>query len=98
MKKVLKWVANKYVITGVAFLAWITFFDQNDYMTMKTRKKELNAVKANIAYLNGEISKMQQERNDLVTNPQQLEKYARETYRMRHDGEDVYVVENKNNK
>lgn len=93
MKLNLKLLANKYVITGVVFIVWVVFFDQNDYMTMQARKKELNAVKSNIAYLNGEINRMETERNDLITNPKKLEQYARETYRMKHDNEDVYVLE-----
>jgi cell division protein FtsB len=51
-------------------------------------------VKSDIAYLNDEIARMNGERHDLLNNPRVLEQYARESYRMKHDGEDVYVVEN----
>ncbi len=93
MKRLIKIATNKYLITVVAFAVWTIFFDQNDWMTMHQRQKELNGVKDNIAYLNGEIARMNTERNDLLTNPSKLEKYARESYRMKHDGEDVYVIE-----
>lgn len=61
---------------------------------MWQRQKELQAVKDNIAYLNTEITKMANERKELMTNPAILEKYARENYRMKHEGEDVYVIDN----
>jgi cell division protein DivIC len=94
MKKVLKVITNKYLLTAVAFIAWSVYFDQNDWLTLQAKQKELNGVKDNIAYLNTEINRMNTERNDLLTNPQKLEKYAREHYRMKHDGEDVYVIDN----
>ncbi len=93
MKKVLKVLTNKYLLTSVAFLAWTIYFDQNDYMTLQQRKKELDVLSNNIAYLNSEINRMNAEKNDLVNNPKKIEQYARENYRMKHDGEDVYVIE-----
>jgi cell division protein FtsB len=93
MKKFLKVLTNKYLLTTVAFLAWTIYFDQNDYLTLQQRKKELDGLKDNIAYLNSEINRMNKEKNDLVMNPRKIEQYARENYRMKHDGEDVYVIE-----
>jgi len=94
MKKAIKILTNKYLLTTVAFFAWTVYFDQNDYLTLQQRQKELNGVKDNIAYLNGEINRMNAEKNDLLSNPVKQEKYARENFRMKHDGEDVYVVDN----
>lgn len=94
IKKVLKILSNKYFLASIAFLAWTVYFDQNDYISLQQRQKELNGVKENIAYLNTEIARMSAEKNDLQTNPRKLEQYARENYRMKHEGEDVYVIEN----
>ncbi len=100
MKKVTEILTSKYFIVGLGFLVWVSFFDQNDWMTLKQRQKELDNVKENIAYLNSEISKMEAERNSLIAdydgklnNPKELEKYAREHYRMKYADEDVYVIE-----
>lgn len=93
MKKVLKVITNKYFITAFLFFIWSMFFDQNDWLTIRQRQKDLNGVKGNIAYLNQEISKMQAERDALLTDRGKLEQYARENYRMKHDGEDVYVID-----
>jgi cell division protein DivIC len=93
MKKVVKVLANKYFLTAVAFIVWTVFFDQNDWMTLQQRQKELNGLKGNISYLNTEIDRMNKERNGLMADPHILEQYAREHYRMKHDGEDVYVIE-----
>ena len=93
MKKVLKVVSNKYFVVTFLFVLWTVFFDQNDWMTLRQKQKELNGVKDNIKYLNTEITRMNTERNDLLTNNNKLEQYARENYRMKHQGEDVYVIE-----
>jgi cell division protein FtsB len=100
MSRFTKVITNKYFIVTVCFAAWIMYFDQNDFLTQRERQQELNTLKDNIAYLKKEIADMQVETKSLTTNmqgmpndPKQLEHYARETYRMKHDGEDVYVIE-----
>ena len=93
-------VTNKYFIVAVIFVSWIIFFDQNDYMSMRERQVELSDVKDNITYLKTEIAEMNAEKKALVADadgnlndPQKLEQYAREHYRMKHEGEDIYVLE-----
>ena len=93
MNKVLKVLTNKYLVTSVAFVAWVVYFDQNDWLTLQQRQKELNGVKDNITYLNTEIARMSAERHDLLTDKSKLETYARENFRMKHENEDVYVIE-----
>ena len=39
-----------------------------------------------------EIVKNKAEVTDLLTNQKNMEKYAREKYRMKRDNEDVYVI------
>ena len=100
MKKVLDVITNKFFLASIGFMAWVGFFDQNDWMSMQQRQKELDGVRDNIAYLSNEISRMDAEKNALTVNAAgnlndatQLEKYAREHYRMKQNGEDVYVIE-----
>jgi cell division protein DivIC len=100
MSKLFLFIVNKYAIVSLLFVVWLAFFDQNDWMTMKQRKSELNAIKDNIAFLKSEINRMNSEKSALVTDmngnlnkPEILERYARERFRMRHEGEDVYVIE-----
>jgi cell division protein DivIC len=92
-KKLLKVVTNKYFITSLIFVVWCMYFDQNDWLSIRQKQKELDNIKGNIAYLNGEIAQMAAERDGLLTDRNKLEQYARETYRMKHDNEDVYVID-----
>jgi len=93
MKRPLKLLTNKFVLTGLAFLIWMVFFDQNNWSSQQERKKDLREVERNIAYLNSEIGRMENEYRELTTNPRRLEQYARERYKMKRDNEDVYVIE-----
>jgi cell division protein FtsB len=71
----------------------MVFFDQNNWSSQQERKKDLREVERNIAYLNSEIGRMENEYRELTTNPRRLEQYARERYKMKRDNEDVYVIE-----
>ncbi len=92
---VFKILGNKYFITTVVFLVWITYFDQNDWLTLQSKKKELRGVRSNITYLNNEIAQMEKEKEELQSDPSAIERYSRETYRMKREGEDVYVIDKK---
>jgi cell division protein DivIC len=93
--KLLRFLFNKYVITGAAFAVLMLFFDQNDWVSQQAREKELQDVKDNITYLNKEIATMDATYMSLMHDPKELERYAREHYRMKRDNEDLYIVEQK---
>lgn len=93
MKKVFRVVANKYLLTALVFGAWMFYFDQNDWLSMRQRNNELQGVKDNITYLNTEIEKMEKQKTGMVSDPGVLEQYARERYHMKRDTEDLYIIE-----
>lgn len=93
--KLLRLIFNKYTITAAGFAVLMLFFDQNDYASMQDRNKELEEVKGNIDHLNKEIATLDASYEALMRNPHELERYAREHYRMKRDTEDLYVIEQK---
>lgn len=95
MKKVFNLIFNKYLLTSAAFLVWMTFFDQNDWMTQKETKKQLQATKDNIKFLLAKTEAMEQELIQLQSDPRKLEQFAREKYRMKRENEDLYIIERK---
>ncbi|MBL7718488.1 MAG: septum formation initiator family protein [Flavipsychrobacter sp.] len=95
MKKVVRFFTNKFVVTTAIFAAWMLWFDQNDMGSQRERSRSLREAKDNIAYLEKEIARMEQEHHQLTTNPGKLEKFAREQYKMKRDNEDIYVIEQK---
>jgi cell division protein DivIC len=95
MKKAFRIFTNKFLLTALAFLVWMIYFDQNDWLLQQQRKKELQAIKDDIVYLKADINKMENEQAELAKNPKRLEQYARENFRMKKDNEDLYLIENK---
>jgi cell division protein DivIC len=91
----LRIIFNKYLLTAVAFLVLMIFFDQNDWMSQKAKEKELSNVNDNIAFLQRQIDTMEHEYKAIHTDPAAFERYARETYRMKRDSEDLYIIETK---
>ncbi|MGN6194579.1 MAG: FtsB family cell division protein [Ginsengibacter sp.] len=92
MKKLKKIFSNKYLITGIAFAVWMMFFDRNDLPLQIRRILDLNKLKQNEKNMALQISNTKKELDLLKTNPETLEKYAREKYLMKKDNEDLYII------
>ena len=93
MKKFALIITNKYLLTTGFFVVWMLFFDQRDYFQQRDRGDELKKLELKKQYYLQEIAKTQKELADLQNNPATLEKFAREHYLMKKDGEDIYLIE-----
>ena len=93
MRKILSVLTNKYLVASVFFVVWMLFFDQRDYFLLRDRQEELKKLEAKKQYYVQEIEKTKRELQDLQNNPAALEKFAREHYLMKKDGEDIYLIE-----
>lgn len=95
--KILPYLKNKYIITGLGVLVWISFFDKYDLISQYQARKALSQLEKDKQYYADEIKKNQAEINELQTNAQSLEKFAREKYLMKKDDEDVFLIIDKSN-
>jgi cell division protein DivIC len=87
------WLKNKYILSLIAFVIWMIFFDAKDIITQRERSRELRQLQDSKAYFASEISKEQKALEELKSNPAAIEKYAREKYMMKKDNEDLFIVE-----
>ena len=92
LNPLLPWLKNKYVLTVLLFLVWMTFFDRNDLITQFKQWSNLDQMKQDKAYYLQEIEKNREMIEGLTTNTEQLEIFAREKYLMKKDNEDVFVI------
>jgi cell division protein FtsB len=97
MKKIASIITNKYLLASVFFVVWMLFFDQRDYFQLKDKQAELQKLETKKQYYVSEIEKAKKELQDLQNNPAALEKFAREHYLMKKDGEDIYLIEDSSN-
>lgn len=92
MRKLRHIFANKYLITGIAFAIWMLFFDRNDVILQFKRMYELNKLQESEATMIQKIVDTRHELELLKTNPETLERYARERYLMKKDNEDLFII------
>ncbi len=82
----------KYSISLTVFSLWVLFFDGNSALFMYKQYNELKDLKAQEEFLANEINEMQQQKEDLFSDDDKLERYARENYFFKKDNEDVYII------
>ncbi len=87
-----KIVFNKYIIVITAFTVWMIFFDANSLKRQRILNDRIDEIKGMKAFYQDEINKNNKEIHELETNPETVEKYAREKYLMKRDSEDVYII------
>ncbi len=90
--KVFRIVSNKYVIILVLFAIWMGFFDENSFINHRELDQEIDKLEDANEYYQEEIG-TDQKVIDNLNDPDSLEKYAREEYRMKKENEDIYIVE-----
>lgn len=92
LKKLLSLTKNFFFAAGMLFVFWMLFLDSNDFYTQYKLNKKLHALENEKAYFLQKIEEVQNEREQLLTNEEMLEKFAREKYLMKKEKEDLYVV------
>ena len=92
MKKLVSLLKNKFFISSLAFLVWMTFFDRNDMISQLDYRSQVNKLKAEKEFYNKEIAQVEKDLTELTTDQKKLEKFAREKYLMKRDNEDVFVI------
>jgi cell division protein FtsB len=83
---------NKYVLTVLAFLLWITVFDENSLVEWAKNGMKLRKMKSEKAYYEQQLKTTTDIMQELRTNNDSLEKFARERYGFHNSDEDVFVV------
>ena len=88
----LKPLKNIYVLTLIAFIIWMTFFDANSWLIHGDLNNEIKDLDSKIEFYNSEIAKDKKEIN-ILNSTNGVEKYAREHYKMKKDNEVIYIIE-----
>ena len=95
MKLLQRFIVHKYPITLSLFLLWVLFFDGNSAIFIYKQYNELKNLKLQEAFLSNEIAEMKEQKENLFSDDDKLETYARENYYFKKDDEDIFVIENK---
>ena len=83
---------NRYVLTVLIFLLWIIFLDPNNLISRAREIGTRNRLEREKEYYLGRIEEDRRKLNELRTSNENLEKYAREQYRMKRPDEDLFII------
>jgi len=92
IEKVPPVLRNKYILTIVIFVLWLLLLDSNNLIARYKEMKELHNLKIDREYYINKIESDRKKLHELKTDNQNLEKFAREQYRMKKADEDLYII------
>lgn len=92
MKKYLKYTKNFYFLFTLFFIVWMVFIDSNDILTQFKLRSKIKELEKQKEFYQDRKDKILADREELMSNYELLEKFARERYLMKKKSEDLYVV------
>lgn len=86
------WMKNKYVLTILVFIVWIVLLDPNNLISRVHEVRTRNRLVREREYYMERIEEDRRKLNALRTSDENLEKYAREQYRMKKPDEELFII------
>ncbi len=92
MERIPPVLRNKYILTFIAFILWLLLFDSNNLIARYKEIRNLHKLRYEREYYLNRIEEDKRKLHELKTDNRNLEKFAREQYRMKRSDEDLYVI------
>lgn len=90
--KVVRILSNKYFIILLLFVVWMIFFDENSLLNHWELDREIDNLENSNEYYKDQIDQ-DKKVIDNLNDPDSLEKYAREEYKMKKENEEIFLIE-----
>lgn len=90
--KIPPFLRNKYFLTITIFVIWILLLDTNNLVERFSQISELRKLRQEKEYYAKKIEEDKRKLNELKTDNHNLEKFAREQYKMKKKNEDLYII------
>lgn len=90
--RILKILKNRYAITTLIFLVYLLIFDQYNFRAQYRLLSELNQLKQEKQFYKEELAKDSLTYYTLFDNQENLEKFARERFKMKKSNEDIFLI------
>lgn len=90
-KFIFKHLKNKYILTTLIFIIWLLFLDNNNLLDRFDYIHEYNQLKSDQEYYLEKIKNDAKRMEELRTDKENLEKFAREQYLMKKENEDIFI-------
>ncbi len=83
---------NLFFLTGVSYVVWMLFLDDNNMISQYRLRNELKGMNEKMVYYQDEAQKAETEYNSLMNDNDYAIRFARKKYWMKKSNEDVFVV------
>ena len=87
-----KILSRKYQVATILFLAWILFFDENSIISHQRQQQRLREMLQQKEYYIEQIITDKTKLEELSSDKNDLEKFAREQYHMSAPDEEIFIV------
>ena len=87
--KIPPYLTNRYFLVLVAFVAWMVFLDRHDVMTQFQLRSSVNHLEEELEGFDEKIAGEEAAKQHMESN---RERFARESYYMQKDDEDVFII------
>ncbi len=77
---------------GVFFLVWMLFVDTNSWWFHRELDQEIGELEEATEHYRNEIEHDSTLLYELDSNPEALERYVRERYRMKKENEELFII------
>lgn len=93
VKAVAKFIVKyKYYVATVIFAVWIVFFDATGLLYKKSLKQDVKNLRTELEYYKQKTIDNREKLELLKSDPESVEKFAREKYYLKKDNEDVFII------
>ena len=92
IEKIPPFLRNKYLLTLIIFIVWVLLLDSNNLISRYKEMKTLRKLRSDKEYYVNRIEEDKRKLYELKTDNRNLEKFAREQYRMKKPEEDLYII------
>jgi len=84
---------NKYVIAFVLFAIVMLFLGDHTLPARLENERKIAQLKANLRECKARTAQKEQRIQVMLTNPDSVERYAREHYYMKESNEDIFLID-----
>ncbi|MEQ9188278.1 MAG: septum formation initiator family protein [Cryomorphaceae bacterium] len=85
------YLKNRYGATVAVFAVWMLFFDQHNMISQIELRAEVYQLNSDKEYYQREIVSIHEDLEELLSDNNKLEKFAREKYFMKKPEEEIFI-------
>jgi cell division protein DivIC len=87
-----------YIISSLILVVWLVFFDRSSIISQSKLLMDLKKLEKEKVFYENELKTIKKEEKLIMGSYNSLEKFGREKYLMKKEGETVFVLVDENDK